>query len=90
VPVVIVQAPYESSMGLVQKISTSTSAWMVMFAATFVCGMASAILFRRRPRADAIAVATAELVAVFGLIGLLTGPLWARKAWGVWWQWDAR
>ena len=27
---------------------------------------------------------------LFGLIGLITGPLWARKAWGVWWQWDAR
>ena len=27
---------------------------------------------------------------VFGLIVLVTGPLWARKAWGVWWQWDAR
>jgi heme exporter protein C len=24
------------------------------------------------------------------LIVLVTGPLWARKAWGVWWQWDAR
>ena len=30
------------------------------------------------------------LAVVFGLIGLVTGPLWARKAWGVWWQWDAR
>ena len=27
---------------------------------------------------------------VFGLIGLLTGPLWGRKAWGVYWQWDAK
>ena len=27
---------------------------------------------------------------LFGAIGLVTGPLWARKAWGVWWQWDAR
>ena len=27
---------------------------------------------------------------VFGLIGLITGPLWARKAWGVWWQWDVK
>jgi heme exporter protein C len=35
-------------------------------------------------------VAAAELAAVFGLIGLVTGPLWGRKAWGVWWQWDAR
>ena len=24
------------------------------------------------------------------MIVLITGPLWARKAWGVWWQWDAR
>ena len=35
-------------------------------------------------------MAAAELVIVFGLIGLITGPIWARKAWGVWWQWDAR
>ena len=21
---------------------------------------------------------------------MISGPLWARKAWGVWWQWDAR
>ncbi|MCR4375976.1 MAG: cytochrome c biogenesis protein, partial [Acidobacteria bacterium] len=40
--------------------------------------------------ADAVALSAAELVVVFGLIVLVTGPLWARKAWGVWWQWDAR
>ncbi len=27
---------------------------------------------------------------LFGLCTLVTGPLWARKAWGVWWQWDVR
>ena len=27
---------------------------------------------------------------MIGVIVLVTGPLWARKAWGVWWQWDAR
>ncbi len=32
----------------------------------------------------------AELAVLFGLMGLVTGPLWGRKAWGVWWQWDAR
>ena len=40
--------------------------------------------------ADRLAAAAAELAVVFGLIVLVTGPLWARKAWGVWWQWDAR
>ncbi|RPJ73655.1 MAG: hypothetical protein EHM24_07540 [Acidobacteria bacterium] len=64
---------------------------MVMFLAAFICGIASAIyLFRARPGADHIAAAAAELVVLFGLIVLVTGPLWARKAWGVWWQWDAR
>jgi heme exporter protein C len=27
---------------------------------------------------------------LFGLLTLITGPLWARKAWGTWWVWDAR
>ena len=47
-------------------------------------------MFTSRPAADRVTVAGAELAVVFGLIGLLTGPLWGRKAWGVWWQWDAR
>jgi heme exporter protein C len=64
---------------------------MVMFVSALICGLASAVyLFRTRPGADRIAAAAAELVVVFGLIVLVTGPLWARKAWGVWWQWDAR
>ena len=62
-----------------------------MFVAAIVCGIASAVfLFKGRVIADRIAVASAELAVVFGLIGLVSGPLWARKAWGVWWQWDAR
>ena len=35
-------------------------------------------------------MSAAELAVVFGLCALVTGPLWARKAWGVWWQWDVR
>jgi heme exporter protein C len=48
------------------------------------------VLFGNNQRADRVAVAAAELAVVFGLIGLITGPLWGRKAWGVWWQWDAK
>ena len=49
-PVLIVGAPYESSMGLVQKIFYfHFAAWMGMFAATAVCGVQSArVLFMRR------------------------------------------
>ncbi|MBU23144.1 MAG: cytochrome c biogenesis protein CcsA [Vicinamibacterales bacterium] len=91
-PVLIAWAPYESTMGLVQKIFYfHVASWVMMFLSAFVCGVASAVfLFKGRVAADRVAAAAAELAVIFGLIGLVTGPLWARKAWGVWWQWDAR
>jgi heme exporter protein C len=64
---------------------------MSMLILAMTCGIASAIfLFRRRAGADRVAVAAAELTVVVGLITLVTGPLWGRKAWGTWWPWDAR
>jgi heme exporter protein C len=91
-PFLIVNAPYEATMGLIQKIfyfhvPTAIS----MFVAAFTSGIAAAIfLFAKRPAADRVAFAAAEITVLLGLIVLVTGPLWARKAWGVWWQWDAR
>jgi heme exporter protein C len=91
-PYLIAQAPYESSMGLVQKIFYfHVPAGLMMFLGTFVAGGASVRYLRSgRAGSDRTAAAAAELVVLFGLIVLLTGPLWGRKAWGVWWQWDAR
>src|SRR6476661_8643476 len=91
-PLAIHRAPYESTMGLVQKIFYfHVPSWIVMFTSAFVCGIASAVvLFSGRKAADRVAAAAAELTVLFGTIGLITGPLWGRKAWGVWWQWDAR
>ena len=91
-PLLIARAPYEATMGLVQKIFYfHVPSAMVMFVSAFICGVASAAyLFRGKAAADRLAFAAGELVVVFGLIVLVTGPLWARKAWGVWWQWDAR
>jgi heme exporter protein C len=91
-PVLIAWAPYESTMGLVQKIFYfHVPAWIAMFLSAFVSGIASIrFLWTKRRSADHLAAAAAELVLVFGLIGLISGPLWARKAWGVWWQWDAK
>jgi heme exporter protein C len=91
-PWLIDNAPTESTMGFVQKIFYfHVPAWFVMFTAVFVCGIAGALhVFRRSAAADLVAVTAAEIAAIFGIIGLVTGPLWARKAWGVWWQWDAR
>ena len=91
-PIAIGKVPLESTMLLVQKIFYFHFAtWMALTAVIAVCGVASLIyLFQGSKVADAYAVASAELVVVFGLFGLFSGSLWGRKAWGVWWQWDAK
>lgn len=91
-PFVIANAPYESTMLLVQKIFYfHVPAWFVMFTAIFISGLSALrFLLKGDARGDRIAFAAAEIAVVFGLMGLVTGPLWGRKAWGVWWQWDAR
>jgi len=40
--------------------------------------------------ADAFALASAELTVLYASVGLATGMLWGRAAWGIWWTWDAR
>ena len=41
-----------------------------------------------RERVDALAVVSAEVGVVFCTVVLVTGPLWARPVWGIWWTWD--
>ena len=91
-PLLIANAPYESTMGLVQKIFyVHLPSALIFLISAIVCGVASVrFLFGGNPRHDRLAWAAAELVVLFGIITLVTGPLWARKAWGVWWQWDVR
>jgi heme exporter protein C len=91
-PVMVANAPFESTMGLVQKIFYfHVPSWFVMFTGAFMCAIASTmVLFTDSRKADHYAITGAELAVVFGLIGLITGPLWARKAWGVWWEWDVK
>jgi len=92
-PFMIDAAPPEVTMGLVQKIFyVHLPSAMLFMVASVVCGTSSAIylLGGRRLGADRAAFTAAELAIVFGLITLVTGPLWGRKAWGVWWVWDVR
>lgn len=43
-----------------------------------------------RENVDILAVTTAEVGVVFCTVVLVTGPLWARPVWGIWWTWDIR
>ncbi len=85
-------APTERTMGEVQRIFYYhvPSAWTA-FLCFFLNFLASVwYLVRRSPAVDAFAVATAEVGVIFCTVVLITGPLWARPVWGIWWTWDAR
>ncbi len=92
VPLLIWGAPMEPVMGFVQKIFYfHVPCAIMLFASTFTCaGGSIAYLFKGSEAGDRVAVSAAELSVLFGACVLVSGPLWGRKAWGVWWQWDAR
>lgn len=91
-PILIARAPFAAGMGLDQKIFYfHMPPAMLMLLSAIVCGAVSAVfLIKRRPLYDWMGFAAAELTVLYGAIAMVTGPLWARKAWGVWWVWDPR
>lgn len=88
----LVVAPTEQTMGEVQRIFYyhAPTAWVagLCFFVNFLASVA--YLLKRNSNADALAAASAEVGVVFCTIVLITGPIWARPVWGIWWTWDAR
>ncbi len=88
----LVVAPTEQTMGDVQRIFYYhvPSAWtaFILFTINFVASLV--YLARRKPAADIVALVSAEVGVVFCTIVLVTGPIWARPVWGIWWTWDMR
>ena len=82
----------ERTMGVVQRIFYIhvPSAWVAFMAFGIVAICSAVYLWLKDERADMAAVAAAEGGILFTTITLLTGPLWGRVAWGVWWSWDLR
>lgn len=91
-------APTEATMGPVQRIFYWHVPLNIVGEVTPYVNMVASIayLFLRRRnhtaalRADAVAVAAAEVTVLFVGLGLIAGILWGRPAWGIWWAWDAR
>src|SRR5271157_5553320 len=88
----LVAAPTEQTMGDVQRIFYYhvPSAWtaFILFSINFVASVV--YLIWRSPKADVIALTTAEVGVAFCTVVLVTGPIWARPVWGIWWTWDLR
>ncbi|MEK6710190.1 MAG: cytochrome c biogenesis protein CcsA [Nitrospinota bacterium] len=66
------------------------AAWIAFFAFFLVFVFSVRYLIWRRERDDIRAHACAEAGVVFATLVLITGPIWARPIWGVWWTWDPR
>lgn len=85
-------APVEKIQGVVQKIFYAhVPCWppaYLGFVLTAVGGIG--YLATRREHWDRLALAAAEVGVFFCTLGLVTGPLWAKPVWGVWWVWDLR
>jgi heme exporter protein C len=84
--------PIEIRQGPAQKIFYvhAPSAWAAMLAFSLVGICGALYLWLRDPRLDLFAEASAEVGLVFGLMMLITGPLWGKPIWGTWWTWDPR
>jgi heme exporter protein C len=89
---IFVYAPKESTLGLPQKIFYlhMPLAWWALCG--FFLTFAASLVYLRTEKDfwDSLAGACAEVSLVFAVLSIISGSIWARASWGVWWTWDAR
>ncbi len=91
-------APLDAMQGVIYRIifyHVPSAMVAFLFFAISLAGSIGYLSFRRNRDgwaqiADAWALAGAEVGVVFCTVVLMTGPIWGRRAWGIWWTWDAR
>jgi heme exporter protein C len=89
---VFVYVPADFTQGHVQKIFYYhvPSAWLGSLAFLVVFIASIAYLITRKSKYDRVAACSAEIGILFCLLVLITGPIWAKPTWGIWWTWDSR
>ncbi|MCC7460405.1 MAG: cytochrome c biogenesis protein CcsA [Proteobacteria bacterium] len=85
-------APMELNQGVAQKIFyIHLSSALAMYLGFFISFLFSAsYLIKKNARHFFIAHSALEVAYVFCLTMLVTGPLWAKPIWGVYWTWEPR
>ena len=85
-------APEEKTMGIVQKVFYwhVPVAWISFLAFLFIFVSSIIFLSGGKPIWDTIALSSAEIGIIFNTLMLITGMIWAKSVWGVWWTWDSR
>ena len=84
--------PAEATMGPIQKIFyLHLPVAINAFVAAFVVCIASiGDLWQRNPAWDDLAAAAGKVTALLCAVVLITGSIWAKKAWNTWWTWSPR
>jgi heme exporter protein C len=85
-------APEERTMGLIQRIFYfhAATAW-AGFTAFMVCFIGNLVyVWKREQKYDWLGVSSAEVGLACTTVVLITGPIWAKPVWGIYWTWDAR
>jgi len=77
-------------MGNIQRIFYYHAPSGITAFACFFVNLAASLWYlkTRNLRADALALASAQVGVIFCTVLLITGPLWARPVWGIWWTWE--
>lgn len=85
-------APTERTMGLIQRIFYFHMPFGVTAFVAFLISFLASIgyLLNRAPQWDWLAVSSGEIGVPFITVMLVTGSIWAKPVWGIWWTWDAR
>ena len=89
---VFIYVPTEETMGIVQRIFYFhvPVAW-IAFLSFFIVFIASILYLRKRQNKwDVVASSSAEVGIIFTTLALITGSIWAKPVWGVWWVWEPR
>ena len=89
---IFIVAPTDAVLGYIQRIFyIHVPISILSFLGFLVCAVAGVgYLIRRTERWDRLAHAAAEVGVVFVTLALITGVIWARPVWGVWWTWEPR
>ena len=89
---IFIWVPTEINQGAVQRILYFhvPVAWGSMLGIFVVSGSSIMYLWKQNEKWDRLAVASAEVGVVFGGLMLLSGMIWARPVWAVWWTGEAK
>lgn len=85
-------APTDANLGNVQRVFyIHVPIALMSFVAFFLVFVGSVMyLIQRRARWDSLALAAGEVGVVLVSIALITGVIWAKPVWNVWWTWEPR